>query len=124
MPRTPPTEVYSSDIETDSIRLNWHYRESPSPGDVNTFKIEVYYKDNRYPNRDGEHIDNILYNIAGADKTAVVFSYLLMYLDPGTEYNLLIRAVTIAGEGPAARISQQTLSTGESTKHTALIIDP
>ena len=39
-----------------------------------------------------------------------------MYLDPGTEYNVLIRAVTVAGEGPAARVGQQTLSTGESVR--------
>lgn len=63
---------------------------------------------------------DIRYNVAGADKTAATFSYLLMYLDPGTEYNFLIRAVTIAGEGPAARISQHTLSTGERMKYIKL----
>ena len=113
VPRTAPTQVYSSDIQTDSIRLNWNYEETPSPGDVNTFKIETYIKDNRYPSRDGEHVDVILYNIAETDKKSVTFSYLLTYLDPGTTYNLLIRAVTVTGEGPAARIGQQTLSTGE-----------
>lgn len=64
---------------------------------------------------------DIRYNVAAVDKTGATFSYLLMYLDPGTEYNVLIRAVTIAGEGPAARISQQTLSTGEGTFDSLLI---
>ena len=114
---TAPTNVYSSDVTTDSIRLNWHYQEHPSPGSVNTFKLELYYKDNRYPGRHGEHIHDITYNVAEVDRSSVVFSYLLMFLNPGTEYNVLIRAVTAAGEGPPARISQQTASTGEIFCH-------
>ena len=102
--------MYTSDVYTDSIRLNWYYSEVPSPGDINTFKIEVYYKDNRYPGRHGEHLYDIL---APSQQSSVVFSYRMMYLDPGTEYNFLISAVTDAGEGPPARIGQKTASTGK-----------
>ena len=82
--------------------------------------MEIFYKDNRYPSRNGEHIQDVFYNLVGSERSKVTFSYRLMYLDPGTEYNVLISALTSAGEGPAARINQKTISTGERESERAL----
>ena len=116
VPRIAPSQVYTSDMQKDSIRVNWYYSETPPPGDISTFKIEIYYKDNRYPGRNGEHVRDTFYNLAESERSKVTFSYLLIYLEPGTEYNVLIRAVTSAGVGPAARVWQKTVSTGKRQK--------
>ena len=40
------------------------------------------------------------------------YTYHLMFLSPGTQYNVLVSAATVAGEGPQARIAVSMLRTG------------
>ena len=114
-PLNSPTDVYASDIGTDSFRVNWRYSETPPPGTISSFKIGLYYKDSRYPSRHGEHIRDMTFALSEIDRWSFTFSYLVMYLDPGMEYNVLISAMTSAGEGPPARIGQKTMNTGKDT---------
>ena len=51
--------------------------------------------------------------LSETDRSSLTFLYLVMYLDPGMEYNVLVSAMTSAGEGPPARIGQKTMNTGK-----------
>ena len=109
VPTLAPIQLYISDITGESVKLHWSYVEDPPVGMLVGFRIDTYYQDPRYPERYGEFVDEEYYYIISASGHS--FSYTLMYLSAGVDYNMFISAVTHAGEGPGARVSMSTPQT-------------
>lgn len=116
-PSQPPRQLYTTNIGTKSVSLHWTYDETPEPGILVGFAIDVYEQDSRYPERNGDLVTQEPNYIVNQDE--INFSYRLMYLSPGVRYNILISALTNAGEGPMGRVSFTTTRTGE---HCLLVI--
>lgn len=110
VPSESPMQMYTTNLRAESVRIHWTYNETPKPGILVGFAIEVYEHDSRYPERDGTFVIRELFFLTNQDE--INFSYLLMYLSPGVEYNVLVSALTNAGEGPQGRVSFTTARLG------------
>ena len=109
-PKTKPEDLYSSSVTEQSVFIHWSYEEHPSPGTLLGFQLELYLADSRYPERDGQFIEEKLYRVASTFTNR--YSYAVESLSPGVRYNILVAAVTSAGTGPSAKVLFQTITAG------------
>ncbi len=107
VPKQSATQLYATNIGTDSVQLHWTYEESPRAGVLIGFALYLYKQDTRFPERKGLFVVRD-YNSIVTSQDQTLFSYLYMYLEPGVTYNVYIAAATVKGEGPQERISVTT----------------
>ena len=108
--------LYASMVQPNSVTINWRYNENPPVGKLVGFYISYYLQDERYPNQNGEPIDENRF--LSFDNSNQVFSHVINeHLSPGVSYNVYVAAVTEAteggGTGPQASMSVTTLRSGK-----------
>ena len=106
-------QLYATNLGVESVFLHWTYNETPRAGTLVGFAVNVYEHVSRYPERDGKFVIREEFFTTNVNQDEINFVYHLMYLSPGVEYNILVSALTNAGEGPQGRVSFTTLRLGK-----------
>lgn len=117
-PYLSPSQVYASNILSDSLHLHWTYSEPTPTGNLVGFEIIVYFQDINFPDRINRNIRGhrqfYMTRSGGSLVQLIDFSYDLMYLLPATGYVIVIAAATNGGVGPSTSIFVTTGRTGVS----------
>ena len=115
VPSQSPNKLHATQVQTDSVLLHWTYNEYPHATHIVGFLIEVYEQDLRYPERNGDLVFNEVYEVSleSGSNPVEEYSRSVTYLSTGRNYNVLISALTNAGEGPKASMTVSTLRIGK-----------